>query len=155
MTQGGVISIRILLALAIGVGIDLILFADAYPYGERYQHQSLFGIGAFWLGPLLTLLCAFALDFTRKHSRGAGRAPGGWLASIDSSGLLIPSAIVIGQTITHTIVLIRDVTIDPTTHNLLPFEYIFMWIAVGVPAAAGSLLARAMSWLFNRFRARQ
>ena len=58
----------------------------------------------------------------------------------------------IGLTITHTIVLIRDVTIDPTTHNLLPFEYIFMWIAVGVPAVAGSMLARAIFWVFNRFR---
>jgi hypothetical protein len=151
MTQGAVTSIRILLALAIGVAIDLILFADAYPYGGRYQHQALFGIGVFWLGPLLTVLGSFVLGFKRKHPRGAGPAPR-WIASIDSLGLLIPSAIVTGQTITHTIVLIRDVTIDPTTHNLLPFEYIFMWIEVGVPAVAGSLLARVISWVFDRFR---
>jgi hypothetical protein len=150
--QGVVIYIRTALAFAIGVGIDLILFADAYPYGERYQHQSLVGISIYWLGPLLTLVCSFILDFKGRNPRGGSRAPG-WIANFDSFGLLIPAAIVIGQTITHTIVLIRDVTIDPTTHNLLPFEYIFAWVAVGVPAVAGSMLARAISWIFDRLRA--
>jgi hypothetical protein len=61
-------------------------------------------------------------------------------------------AMVVGVSIAHTIVLIRDVTIDPTTHNLLPFEYIIAWIIVGLPALAGSMLARAMSWALNRVR---
>src|ERR1700730_12344071 len=152
MKQGVVIYIRPLLAVAIGAGVDLILFADAYPYGERYQHETLAGISAYWLGPLLALVCSFALDFQGRNRRGGSPAPG-WIANFDSFGLLIPPAIVIGQTITHIIVLIRDVTIDPTTHDLLPFEYIFAWIAVGVPAVAGSMLARAISWLFNRLRA--
>jgi len=151
MTQGVVTYIRTLLALAISVAIDLILFADAYPYSERYQHQSLIGINVIWLALLLAFLGACALGFRRKHLREGGSARG-WIANIDSSDLLIPSAIVIGQTVTHTIVLIRDVTIDPTTHNLLPFEYIFMWIVVGIPAVAGSMLTRAMSWALNRFR---
>jgi hypothetical protein len=152
MKQGVVIYIRTVLAFAIGVVIDLILFADAYPYGERYQHQSLVGIGIYWIGPLLALLCSFALDFKGRNPRGGSRASG-WIANFDSFGLLIPSVIVIGQTISHTIVLIRDVTIDPTTHTLLPFEYIFAWIAVGVPAVAGSMLARAFSWMFDRLPA--
>ena len=152
MAQGGVTYIRALLAVAVGATIDLLLFADAYPYGDRYQHQSLFAINVVWLALLLAFLCAFALDFSRKYARGESPASG-LIASMDSIGLLIPSAIVFGLTIMHTIVLIRDVTIDPTTHNLLPFEYIFMWIVVGVPAVAGSMLARAISWLFNRFRA--
>jgi hypothetical protein len=151
MTHGVVTYIRTVLAFVIGVGIDLILFADAYPYGERYQHQSLIGFSIFWLGPLLAFLCSFALDFKRRDSRGESPASG-WIAKFDSLGLLLPSAMVIGLTITHTIVLIRDMIIDPTTHNLLPFEYIFAWIAVGVPAVAGSMLARAMFWVFNRFR---
>jgi len=140
---------RTLLAFVIGVAIDLILFADTYPYGERYQHQSLVGINVIWLAALLAFLCAFALAFKPKH--GGSSVPK-LIASIGSSSLLIPSVIVIGQTMTHTIVLIYDLTIDPTTHNLLPFEYIFMWIAVGIPAVAGSMLARAVSWLFDRFR---
>ncbi len=150
-THGVVIYIRTALAFAIGVGIDLVLFADAYPYGERYQHQSLIGISISWLGPLLAFLCSFALDFKRRGPRGESPAPG-WIAKFDSLALLIPAAMVIGLTVTHTIVLIRDVTIDPTTHNLLPFEYIFAWVAVGVPAVAGSMLARAIFWVFSRFK---
>lgn len=34
MKQSVVIYIRTVLAFAVGVGIDLIQFADAYPYGE-------------------------------------------------------------------------------------------------------------------------
>jgi hypothetical protein len=34
----------------------------------------------------------------------------------------------------------------------LPFEYIIAWIIVGLPALAGSMLARAMSWALNRVR---
>ncbi|MGB6537975.1 MAG: hypothetical protein WBF58_18645 [Xanthobacteraceae bacterium] len=151
MTRGVVTYIRTVLAFAIGAGIDLILFADTYPYGERYQHQSLVGISISWLGPLLTFLCSFVLDFKRRDPRRESSAPG-WIAKFDSLALLIPSAIVIGLTITHTIVLIRDVTIDPTTHSLFPFEYILAWVTVGVPAVAGSMLARAFFWVFSRFR---
>jgi hypothetical protein len=152
MKQGVAIYIRTVLAFAVGVGIDLIQFADAYPYGERHRHQSLFDIGVYWLGPLLALLCSFVLGFKGQNPRG-GRPVPGWIASFDSFGLLIPSVIVVGQTITHSVVLIRDVTADPTTHNLLPFEYIFAWIAVGIPAVAGSMLARAISWVLGRLRA--
>jgi hypothetical protein len=152
MKQGVAIYIRIIFAFAIGVGIDLILFADAYPYSERYPHQSLAGMSIYWLGPLLSLLCSFALDFKGRSPRAGSRAPG-WIAKFDSFGLLIPLVIVIGQTITHTVVLIRDVSIDPTTHNLLPFEYVFAWIAVGVPAVTGSMVAHAISWVFDRLRA--
>ena len=59
---------------------------------------------------------------------------------------------VVGVSVAHTIVLIRDVTIDPTIHNLLPFEYIIAWIIVGLPALAGSMLARTTSWALNRVR---
>jgi hypothetical protein len=134
------------------VGIDLILSADAYPYGECFQHQTLIGINVIWLMLLLPFLCSFALDFKWRHLRGGSPTPGAWLAAFDSRGFLIPSAIVIGLTVTHTTVLIRDMMIDPTTHDLLPFEYVFAWITVGVPALAGSMLAHAISWIFNRFR---
>jgi hypothetical protein len=151
VTHGVVTHIRAALALAIGAGLDFILFADAYPYGERYQHQQLFGIGVILLAAVFAFLCSFTLDFRRKQPRGGSPAPG-WIASLDSFGLLIPSAILIGLTITHTIILIRDLIIDPTTHNLLPFEYIFGWVTVGIPAVAGSALARAISWMWDRFR---
>jgi hypothetical protein len=140
-------------AFAIGVGIDLVPGADAYPYGQRFQHQYLIGINVAWLNVLLPFLCSFALCFKWRPPRGQAPAPAAWLVDWDSSGVLIPLVMVIGLTVTHTIVLVRDMTIDPTTHSLLPFEYLFMWVTVGLPALAGSMLARAMSWAVNRVRA--
>jgi hypothetical protein len=153
MTQGGVTCIRATLAFVIGVGLDFILFAEAYPYGERSKHQNLADINVYLVAPLLALVCAFALGFKGRASTGKSPAPGAWLRDLDSRGFLIPSALVIGLTLSHTIVLIRDVINDPTTHSLLPFEYIIAWLAVGLPALAGSMLARAMSWAVNRVRA--
>lgn len=102
MKKGGVFYIRLALAFAVGVGIDLILFADGYPYDVRYRHQSLIGISIYWLGPMITLLCSFVLDF--KEPRSYGGAPDSrWIVDLDSFGLLIPSVVVIGQTITHTL----------------------------------------------------
>jgi hypothetical protein len=152
MTQGVVTYIRTAIAFAIGAGIDFILFAEAYPYGERSQHQSLAGTNVYLVAPVLALVCAFALNFKGQDSAGKGPAPGAWLRDLDSRGFLIPSALVIGLTVSHTIVLIRDVIKDPTTHTLLPFEYIIAWLTVSLPALAGSMLARAMSWAVNRVR---
>ena len=153
MIQGGVPYIRTALALAIGAGLDFILFAEVYPYGERFQHQSLAGHNVYLVAPLLALLCAFALNFKGQDSAGKSPAPGAWLADLDSRGFLIPSALLTGLTLSHTIVLIRDVINDPTTHTLLPFEYIVAWLVVGLPALAGSMLARALTWAVNRVRA--
>jgi hypothetical protein len=150
MTQGVVTYIRTAIAFAIGAGIDFILFAEAYPYGERSQHQSLAGINVYLVAPVLALVCAFALNFKGQDSAGKGPAPGAWLRDLDSRGFLIPSALVIGLTVSHTIVLIRDVIKDPTTHTLLPFEYIIAWLTVSLPALAGSMLARATSWAVDR-----
>jgi len=148
MTHGALTYVRALLAFAVGVGIDLILSADAYAYGERFHHQNLIGINVFWLMLLLPFVCSLTLEFKWRHPGGGSPT----LAALDSRGLLIPSAIVIGLTVTHTIVLIRDMMIDPTTHNLAPFEYLFAWITVGIPALAGSMLARAISWTVSRLR---
>jgi len=154
MTQGGVTYIRTTLAFAIGVGLDFVLFAEAYPYGERFQHQSLADVSVYSVAPLLAFVCAFALNFKGRDSAGKSRAPGAWLADLDSSGFLIPFALLTGLTLSHTTVLIRDVINDPTTHTLLPFEYVVAWIAVGLPALAGSMLARALTWAVNRVRVR-
>ena len=153
MTRGVATYIRTTLAFAIGVGTDFILFAQAYPYGERSQHQSLAGTNVYLVAPLLALVCAFALNFKGQGSAGKSPAPWAWLRDLDSDGLLIPSAMLIGLTLSHTIVLIQDVINDPTTHTLLGLEYIVAWLTVGVPALAGSMLARAMSWAVNRVRA--
>ena len=152
MSPGALMCIRVALAFAGGVSLDLILGADAYPYGVRFQHQYLMGINVAWLTLLFAFLCSLALSFNSQPRRGGNRTLAPWLVEFDSNGLLIPLAMVVGVSIAHTIVLVHDVTIDPTTHNLLPFEYIIAWITVGLPALAGSLLARAMSWALNRVR---
>jgi hypothetical protein len=156
MTSGVTTSIRTVLAFAIGLGIDLMLFGDAYPISQRHHHQqfigSSIGINFTWLIALAAFLCAFALDFKRRPPGGRTQASGGGLAALDARGLLIPLAIVTGLTITHTVVVIRDATLDPTTHNLLPFEYLIVLVVVGIPALAGSLFARAASWMFSRLQ---
>jgi len=55
--------------------------------------------------------------------------------------VLIPSAILLSGAATHILVLVREISSDPTSHNLWPFELI------GAPAAAipvflGAILAR-------------
>lgn len=107
-------------------------------------------VSPFWLTLVLLFLCAFALDLEARRSRGESSPPphpATLLESLDSYGLLIPLAILLGLTIAHTIVLVRDITIDPTTHNLMPFEYLISWFMAGIPAFAGSILARVVSKL--------
>jgi hypothetical protein len=63
---------------------------------------------------------------------------------------------VIGLTLTETVVLIRDTLADPAgaplDYGFLAFQYIEEWVKLGVPALAGSMLARAMSWAVKRAR---
>lgn len=124
-----VMSTRLLLAFAVGVGCDLLILGDLAAYGERHRYQAsaFLGIGVVWLGLALAFLGALAL--------GLGRRRPGFVA--------IPAAMLAGVTVIHTAVLVKDVAADPTTHNLLPFEYLFAWVAAGVPAFAGAALARA------------
>jgi hypothetical protein len=145
--------VRLALGLAVGVAYDLTVFRDAYPYNQRAEHELYnSGVGLL-IAMLIPLICAFLLDFKVLRPRDdvrASNARSGVMASLDSLGLLIPFAIILGLTLTRTIVLLRDTAIDPTTHNLLPIEYIFIWIMVGVPAIAGSMLARGICWTIRR-----
>jgi hypothetical protein len=134
-----ILSLRVLFAFALGVGCDFLVFPDAYPYSEHYRHPlpTVAGISLFWLALVLPFMCSLALGCARRQTRVVA----------------IPLAIVAGLTLTHTIVLIKDVAADPTTHNLVPFEYLYAWIAVGIPAFIGSALARAICWALDRRRA--
>jgi hypothetical protein len=109
----------------------------------------------FWLMLALLAVCAFVLDLGKGQS-GAGastpRASVSLRASLDASGLLIPFVILLGATAARAFVVIRDTIIDPTSHNLLPFEVLLAWVVVGIPAVAGSMAARVASWLRHRSR---
>ncbi|HXP04111.1 MAG TPA: hypothetical protein VN808_08325 [Stellaceae bacterium] len=133
-----IVSLPVLFALALGLGCDFLIFPDAYPYSEHYRHPlpTVAGISLFWLALVLPFMCSLALGCTRRRARVA----------------VIPLAIVAGLTLTHTIMLVKDVAADPTTHNLVPFEYLYAWITVGIPAFIGSALARAICWARDRRR---
>jgi hypothetical protein len=151
MIPNPVTASRIALAFAAGVALDLIVFLDAYPYNLRYQHQSL----AFWVTMALPFACAFLLDFKALRPGPAsppGSARGSAAAALDSRGLLMACVILLALTVAHIVAVIRDTIIDPTTHNLVPFEFAYAWIVVGVPAAIGSLLARGICWVLHRFQ---
>jgi hypothetical protein len=151
MTRNPITATRIALAFTAGVVLDLIIFLDAYPYNLRYQHQSL----AFWLTIVLPFACAFLLDFKVLRPRPAGLPASAHISpatALDSRGLLMACVILLGLTIAHAVAVIRDTIIDPTTHNLVPFEFAYAWIVVGIPAAIGSLLARGICWVLHRFQ---
>jgi hypothetical protein len=133
-----IVSPRVLFALALGVSCDFLVFPDAYPYSEHYRHPlpAVAGISIFWLALVLPFMCSLALGRARRQARA----------------VVIPLAIVAGLTLTHTVVLVKDVAADPTTHNLVPFEYLYAWITVGIPAFIGSALARAICWALERRR---
>jgi len=90
-----------------------------------------------WL--VAVLISSFVLEILRGGHLGA---IGPSRESVGFSNLPIPLAILLGMVITHTALLIRDITIDTTSHNLWPFEYLFWGVAVGAPAYIGSMLAR-------------
>jgi len=145
------VRIRVVLAFAIGVGIVLV---EAWAYG--FQHWYPIGINIVWLKMLIAFFGSFALAFKWRPLRGESPAPEPWLADLDSSGLLIPLVMVVGVTVMETVGLIRDTMIDPTTlpfnYVALAFQYFNKWLVLGLPALAGSMLARAMSWAVNRVR---
>jgi hypothetical protein len=151
MTHGAPIWIRVLLAFAIGAGMVLIGWANYLIAVHKLAWLEPIGMNAAWLEVLLPFLCSFALCFKWRPLRGGSPAPGNWLVDLDSSGLLIPLVIVIGLNIAQTIVLIWEYD-DRTDYSLVLVEYIMSSLKVGVPALAGSMLARAMSWAVNRVR---
>jgi hypothetical protein len=147
--------IRLLVAFAAGALIDLFALRGAFPYGDRNWLGGHAIVIPFWFMLALLFFWTFVLDLEvrrlpRENDRP--RRPVSLAATLDSYGLLTPFAIALGLTAAHTTVLVRDMLVDPTTHNLLPFEYLVSWVVIGIPAVIGSLLARAVSWVNDRIR---
>ena len=155
MTDGTRIAIRLACAFAVGALFDLFALRDAFPYSDR-DWLGTHAMHPFWLMLAGLTICAFMFDLGKGRSGAGAATPRASLslrASLDASGLLIPFVILLGATVARTFVVIRDTIIGPTSHNLLPFEYLLAWLVVGIPAVAGSMAARAASWLRNRTRA--
>jgi hypothetical protein len=146
------IAIRLAIALVAGALVDLFGLRDAFAYNDRDWLGS-HALTLFWLTLAFVTVVAFVLNLTGGDSSADPGTPRAWHRSLDAHGLLIPFAILLGATVARTVVLVRELIIDPTSHNLLPFEYLIAWIVVGIPALIGSMSARAGSWLLNRMRA--
>jgi hypothetical protein len=138
-----------LLAFVIGALSDVLLIRNALSLSGPTLLDTYPAIWAVWLAAVL--VSSFLLEFAYSYSRSrhADLVPTA-RESIGSSDLLIPLAILLGMVVIHTTLLLRDVIVDPTSHNLWPFEYLFWGFAVVVPAFIGSILARLIlhrAWL--------
>jgi hypothetical protein len=134
-----------LLAFAIGALSDILIIRNGLSLSGPTLLDRYPTIWPAWLAAVFvsSLLLEF-LHLRRAHADALE-------LSRESDGLnsiFVPLAILLGMVVTHTALLIRDVIVDPTSHNLLPFEYLFWGGAVSVPAFVGSALAR----LLNRAR---
>lgn len=111
---------RLLAAAAVGVFADLFAMGDAYAYASRMR--GLHAV-ALW-GALAALLAVpVVLNFGEKHT------------------LRITAAVWAGMLVPHTLVLIREISADPTSHNLWPFEYALLCL-FAVPALLGAVAGR-------------
>jgi hypothetical protein len=136
-----------LLAFVLGALSDVLLIRNGLALGGRTLLDRYPVIWPVWLA--FVLVCSFLLELGLRYSPTAysGRPA----SALAHGTLVIPLAILLGMAITHTVLLIRDVIVDPTSHNLWPFEYIFWGFVIVAPAFIGSLLARL---ILNRTRLR-
>jgi hypothetical protein len=126
-------TVYVLIALVIGALSDVFLIRNGLSYSGLTLLDKNPVLWPIWLA--FILLCAFLLEWKGRLSRE------------ENSTRTIPGpalAIWLGVVITHAILFIRDVTVDPTTHSLWPFEFLFWGIVVAVPAFLGWLLARTI-----------
>jgi len=140
-----------LLAFAMGAISDLVLINNALAYGGGKLLNKYPVIWPIWL--ILILLCASVLEFQIWRARSIKadpNAPAATSTSRDSSGVRIPLAILLGAFTSHTILFIRDVIADPTSHNLWPLEYAFWGIVLAAPSFFGWSLARMYVKLNDR-----
>jgi hypothetical protein len=114
------LTLRLSIAAAVGVFADLFGMGDAYTYSTR-MHQ----MHAVALCSVLAslLLVPFILNFGAKRT------------------LPMAGTVWTGMAISHSIVLIAEISADPTSHNLFPFEYVMLSF-FAVPALLGAVAGR-------------
>ena len=119
-------------ALAIGALADVLMIRNGFSSNGPTLLDELPILWPVFLA--LIFLAAFACEFTRRRLEGAAGEAIGFLST--------PLAILAGTFVTHTLLLVRDVIADPTSHNLWPLEYVVWGLVVAAPAYVGSILAR-------------
>jgi hypothetical protein len=126
-------TVYALIGLVIGALSDVFLIRNGLSYGGPTLLDKIPILWPVWLA--FILLCAFLLEWQGRSSQEK------------NSAYIIPGpalAIWLGAIVTHAILFARDLILDPTTHSLWPFEFLFWGIVVAVPAFLGWLLARTI-----------
>ena len=113
-------KLRFLAAALVGLFADLFGMGDAYSYQARMRGLHTV---ALWCALAALLLVPAVLNFGEKLT------------------LRIAAAVWSGMAVPHTLVLIREISVDPTSHNLWPFEYIILCL-FAVPALLGGVAGR-------------
>jgi hypothetical protein len=136
-------------AFAVGVISDVLLIRNGLSYGGPTLLDKYPAIWPVWL--TVIFLCSLLLSLRRSHERHADpNTTGTAREPVGSAGLRIPLAILLGAFVAHTALLIRDVIADPTSHSVLPIEYLFWGTALAVPSFLGWGLAQMIFRLRNR-----
>jgi hypothetical protein len=127
-------------AFAVGAISDVLLIRNGLAYAGPTLLDRYPVIWLPWIA--VVFLCSFFLEFQvrRAREKHAGPTDGGGAAG-SFGGVRIPLAILLGAFITHTVLLIRDVIADPTSHNIWPIEYLFWGVVLAVPSFLGWGLA--------------
>lgn len=119
--------IRCLAASAVAAFLWIFWFFDFLPYSKRFGDMQ----RPLWLLALLMFLSGAALSFgSRARHQYFGIRP----------ARLIPLVMLLTWWVAQWFLIRHDTRVDPTSHNLLPFEFVLLAI-YWLPAYLGSLLA--------------
>ena len=111
---------RFLVAAALGLVADLLAMGDAYGYSARIQQAC----AAAFVGALVALFLV-----TAALNSGVQRA------------FAVAAMVWAGMMAAPTLVLIAETSRDPTSHDLWPFEYLFISLLV-MPALMGAAVGK-------------
>jgi hypothetical protein len=140
-----------LCAFVIGAISDVFLIRNGFSYGGLTLLDKYPIIWPIWLTVIFLCSLLFVFQLYRSHEKHTEPdVPGRARASIGSGGMRITLAILLGALVMHTVLLIRDVIADPSSHNIWPMEYLFWGIVLAVPCLLGWGLARVIFGLLNR-----
>src|SRR5215469_16621315 len=111
---------RFMGAAALGMVTDLFAMGDVYGYSARIEQTH----AAAFVGAVVALFLVTAV-----LNLGAQRT------------FAVAAMVWVGMSTAHTLVLIVETSRDPTSHNLWPFEYLFILLLV-MPALLGAAAGR-------------
>jgi hypothetical protein len=113
-------TLRLAVAGVLGIFGDLFAMGDAYSYSSRLQQSHATALGC---AVAALLVVPAILNFSIRRT------------------FAVTAVVWMSMAVTHTVVLIAETSRDPTSHNLLPFEYVFICFLT-LPAVIGAAAGR-------------